>query len=75
MAIISEILRHTAKKPSTDQKKVTSSIPKWRMYDECPGCPVVVGNKWIANKWVRWHGQMWTHPCSRRRGEPFYLDV
>ena len=22
------------------------------------GCPVIFGNKWIANKWVRWHGQM-----------------
>ena len=22
------------------------------------GCPVVYGNKWIANKWVRWSEQM-----------------
>ena len=22
------------------------------------GCPVVYGNKWIANKWVRWKEQM-----------------
>ena len=32
------------------------------------GCPVLVGNKWIANKWVKWHGQMWRYPCSRERG-------
>ena len=21
------------------------------------GCPVLVGSKWITNKWVRWHAQ------------------
>ena len=32
------------------------------------GCPVVRGNKWIANKWVKWPDQMWTFPCTRTRG-------
>ena len=27
------------------------------------GCPVVFGNKWIANKWIRWHGQMDQTKC------------
>ena len=22
------------------------------------GCPVGVGNKWIANKWIKWTGQV-----------------
>lgn len=33
------------------------------------GCPVVRGNKWIANKWVKWPDQMWTFPCSVTRGQ------
>ena len=28
------------------------------------GCPVVRGNKWIANKWVKWPDQMWNYPCN-----------
>ena len=27
------------------------------------GCPIVFGNKWIANKWVRWKEQMNRFPC------------
>lgn len=27
------------------------------------GCPVVYGNKWIANKWVNWREQMNRFPC------------
>ena len=27
------------------------------------GCPVVFGNKWIANKWVNWKEQMNRFPC------------
>ena len=29
------------------------------------------GNKWIANKWVRWRSQMWNFPCLRRKGDYF----
>ena len=25
---------------------------------------VAFGNKWIANKWVKWTGQMWNYPCG-----------
>ena len=35
------------------------------------GCPVLAGNKWIANKWVKWHGSMWAFPCSRDRGRHY----
>jgi prolyl 4-hydroxylase len=28
------------------------------------GCPVVYGNKWIANKWIKWDAQMWRYPCG-----------
>ena len=27
------------------------------------GCPVMVGNKWILNKWVRAYPQMFRRPC------------
>ena len=26
-------------------------------------CPVVIGNKWIVNKWVRANTQMFKRPC------------
>ena len=32
------------------------------------GCPVLWGDKWIANKWVRWSGQAGRYPCHRDRG-------
>ncbi|XP_006628156.3 prolyl 4-hydroxylase subunit alpha-3 isoform X1 [Lepisosteus oculatus] len=28
------------------------------------GCPVLVGDKWVANKWVHEHGQEFHRPCS-----------
>ena len=27
------------------------------------GCPVMIGNKWITNKWIRAHSQMFHKPC------------
>lgn len=27
-------------------------------------CPVVVGSKWVANKWIRSHGQIFRRPCD-----------
>ena len=32
-------------------------------------CPVVFGNKWILNKWVKWLPHWDTHPCSRELEE------
>ena len=29
------------------------------------GCPVVHGDKWIVNKWVKWHHHMFTYPCHK----------
>lgn len=28
------------------------------------GCPVLVGNKWVANKWIHDYGQEFNRPCS-----------
>lgn len=28
------------------------------------GCPVIIGSKWIANKWIRETGQMLRRPCD-----------
>ncbi|ROI24875.1 Prolyl 4-hydroxylase subunit alpha-1 [Anabarilius grahami] len=31
---------------------------------EHAGCPVLVGNKWVANKWIHEFGQEFRRPCS-----------
>ncbi|XP_075448870.1 prolyl 4-hydroxylase subunit alpha-3 isoform X3 [Ascaphus truei] len=28
------------------------------------GCPVLIGNKWVANKWIHEHGQEFARPCT-----------
>ncbi|KAM9319776.1 prolyl 4-hydroxylase subunit alpha-3 [Gastrophryne carolinensis] len=33
------------------------------------GCPVLVGNKWVANKWIHEYGQEFNRPCSLRPDE------
>ena len=37
------------------------------------GCPVLRGNKWIANKWVLWADQMFRYSCQRDRAEHYSL--
>ena len=37
------------------------------------GCPVMYGNKWIANKWVKWLDQMWNYPCLVNKGKGFSM--
>ena len=27
-------------------------------------CPVLYGNKWIANKWIKWIANFKTFPCN-----------
>ena len=27
------------------------------------GCPVLIGSKWITNKWIRVNSQMYRRPC------------
>jgi prolyl 4-hydroxylase len=34
------------------------------MYLLLLGCPVLIGNKWIANKWIHEYGQEFRRPCS-----------
>lgn len=29
------------------------------------GCPVLAGDKWVANKWIHEYGQEFRRPCSR----------
>jgi len=29
------------------------------------GCPVMIGSKWIINKWIRSNGQMFRRPCPK----------
>ena len=35
------------------------------------GCPVMYGDKWILNKWIRWEAQMSTYKCFLPRGQNF----
>uniref|UniRef100_A0A8C9XEP0 Prolyl 4-hydroxylase subunit alpha-1 n=1 Tax=Sander lucioperca TaxID=283035 RepID=A0A8C9XEP0_SANLU len=32
-------------------------------------CPVLVGNKWVSNKWIHERGQEWRRPCSLNETE------
>lgn len=32
------------------------------------GCPVMIGSKWITNKWVRANSQMFKRPCPKYTG-------
>ncbi|KAF3708094.1 Prolyl 4-hydroxylase subunit alpha-1 [Channa argus] len=32
-------------------------------------CPVLVGNKWVSNKWIHERGQEWRRPCGLRETE------
>ncbi|XP_073705459.1 prolyl 4-hydroxylase subunit alpha-1-like [Garra rufa] len=34
------------------------------LYTEHAGCPVLRGNKWVANKWILEFGQEFRRPCS-----------
>ncbi|XP_071147966.1 prolyl 4-hydroxylase subunit alpha-1-like [Mytilus edulis] len=31
------------------------------------GCPVLVGSKWVSNKWIRERGQMFKRPCGLKK--------
>ncbi|QQP49618.1 Prolyl 4-hydroxylase subunit alpha-2 [Caligus rogercresseyi] len=33
------------------------------------GCPVMIGSKWITNKWVRCNSQMFKRPCPKYTGK------
>uniref|UniRef100_A0A8C8A033 Prolyl 4-hydroxylase subunit alpha-1 n=1 Tax=Oryzias sinensis TaxID=183150 RepID=A0A8C8A033_9TELE len=32
-------------------------------------CPVLVGNKWVSNKWIHERGQEWRRPCGLSENE------
>ncbi|XP_057684992.1 prolyl 4-hydroxylase subunit alpha-3-like [Corythoichthys intestinalis] len=33
------------------------------------GCPVLIGDKWVANKWIHEYGQEFRHGCSQNHEE------
>lgn len=33
------------------------------VYTRHAGCPVLLGSKWVANKWIREHGNEFRRPC------------
>ncbi|XP_076304293.1 prolyl 4-hydroxylase subunit alpha-2-like isoform X3 [Tachypleus tridentatus] len=35
------------------------------------GCPVLIGSKWVVNKWFRYNSQMFRRPCGLYRDIPF----
>ncbi len=48
--------------------------PKYQMDSRVNhlGCPVLVGNKWIANKWVKWISQYQEYPCYEPEEVPHF---
>ncbi|XP_033727725.1 prolyl 4-hydroxylase subunit alpha-1-like [Pecten maximus] len=38
------------------------------------GCPVLLGSKWVANKWIRQHGQIFRTLCGRTKKTNFGLE-
>ncbi|XP_056147571.1 prolyl 4-hydroxylase subunit alpha-1b isoform X2 [Lampris incognitus] len=32
-------------------------------------CPVLVGNKWVSNKWIHERGQEWRRPCGLKESD------
>ena len=39
------------------------------------GCPVVYGDKWIVNKWIKWHHHMFSHPCHVEKGKFYSINT
>ena len=37
------------------------------------GCPVVFGNKWIANKWIKLNAQFKSHTCNANDNKTFSI--
>ncbi|KAK2177130.1 hypothetical protein NP493_618g01011 [Ridgeia piscesae] len=34
------------------------------------GCPVLIGSKWVTNKWIHEYGQQFRRPCELTRNSP-----
>jgi len=40
------------------------------------GCPVLLGSKWVANKWIHEYGQEFRRPCKAEKFvEPIETDM
>lgn len=35
------------------------------------GCPVLIGSKWITNKWIGSNDQFRTYPCSLQKDQQY----
>ncbi|XP_033741240.1 prolyl 4-hydroxylase subunit alpha-3-like [Pecten maximus] len=39
------------------------------------GCPILLGSKWVANKWIRQGGQVLTKLCGKTHEAEFEYDI
>ena len=39
------------------------------------GCPVLLGSKWVANKWIHERGQEFRRPCLKDRNHESILQI
>jgi prolyl 4-hydroxylase len=37
------------------------------------GCPIIYGQKWVANQWVRYNSQMFARPCDKSMKKTVHL--
>ena len=57
-------------KPEEGKVLLWFNVGAWKNYDSRIfhlGCPVLYGNKWIANKWVKILPQFKNYPCTISR--------
>ena len=72
---------------TTFMKHVRQSVVMWWNMDQAggydiltrhAGCPVMIGNKWIVNKWMRSNSQMFKRPCpaySKEKSSKFKVQA
>ena len=73
MSSESSVKLHSTFKKNLSRPTRGSVVLWWNMdknggYDDLVkhgGCPVLIGSKWITNKWVRVNSQMYRRPCPR----------
>ena len=37
------------------------------------GCPLVVGSKWVVNKWIKYYDNFRTSPCGLEEFQPLHI--
>lgn len=38
-------------------------------------CPILIGSKWVSNKWIHLAGQEFRRPCSIKRENSLEMDL